>query len=300
MHIPDGFLHPAILAGTGALGAASIAMAARRAQRGMDESRFALLGVMGAFVFAAQMVNFPLGFGTSSHLLGGMLLAATLGLAPAMVVMTAILLVQALVFQDGGVLALGANVLNMAVVGIAAGYLPYALWGGGRLRWFALVLGGFLSVVVSGAMAVAELVLSGVRIPAAWLWTTGILLAASGLLEGLLTLAVMRALLALQPAALERAPSRRGLAWLGALALALAGGMVAFASQAPDILDSLAERAGVAERARALVATPLAEYRLAWAPESWWSQAAAGLLGLALMYGVGVIVARVLARRRSA
>lgn len=295
MHIPDGFLHPAILAGAGALSAVSVAAAARRAQRESDESRFALLGVMGAFVFAAQMVNFPLGFGTSSHLLGGVLLAVTLGPAPAMVVMTAILLVQALIFQDGGVLALGANVLNMAVAGIAAGYLPYAILGRGRLRWLAIVTGGFLSVVVSGAMAVAELALSGIRIPAALLWTTGVLLAASGLLEGLLTLAVLRALLAFQPAATERVPAR-GAAFLGVLAILLAGGVVAIASQAPDVLDSLAEHAGISERARALLATPLAEYKLLWAPESWWSQAAAGLVGLALVYGIGLMVARALRR----
>lgn len=300
MHIPDGFLHPAILAGTGALSAVSVATAARRAQREMEESRFALLGVMGAFVFAAQMVNFPLGFGTSSHLLGGMLLAVTLGLAPAMVVMTAILLVQALVFQDGGVLALGANVLNMAVAGTAAGYLPYALWGRSRWRWAAIVTGGLLSVVTSGAMAVAELVLSGVQVPAALLWTSGVLLAASGMLEGLLTLAVVRTLSAFHPAAAERAPARRAQALLGALAVLLAGGLVAVASQAPDVLDALAERTGLAERARTLVATPLAEYRLSWAPESWWSQALAGLLGLALMYAAGVFLARALGRRRSA
>ncbi|MCS7315856.1 MAG: energy-coupling factor ABC transporter permease [Bryobacterales bacterium] len=300
MHIPDGFLHPLILAGTATLSAVAVAVAARKAQRELEESRFALLGVTGAFVFAAQMVNFPLGFGTSSHLLGGMLLAVTLGLAPAMVTMTAILVVQALVFQDGGVLALGANVLNMAVAGIAAGYLPYALWSRGRLRWFAILAGGFLSVVASGAMAMAELVLSGVRIPAALLWSSAVLLTASGLLEGLLTLAVVRALRALQPSALERAQVRRSQAVLGVLAVLLAGGIVAVASEAPDVLDSLADRVGIAERARALLTTPLAEYRLSWAPGSWWSQATAGLLGLALTYGAGVALARALRRRRSA
>ena len=86
-----------------------------------------MLGVMGAFVFAAQMINFPVGVGTSGHLLGGALLAQTLGPSAAAVTMTAILAIQALVFQDGGVLALGANVFNMALVGVLAGYLPYRL-----------------------------------------------------------------------------------------------------------------------------------------------------------------------------
>ncbi len=103
----------------------------RRAQRETKEGSAPLLGVMGAFVFAAQMINFPVGVGATGHLLGGALLAITLGPASAIVVMTAILCVQALVFQDGGVLALTANVFNMAVAGVLAGYLPYRYLAGG-------------------------------------------------------------------------------------------------------------------------------------------------------------------------
>src|SRR6202142_2429618 len=101
----------------------------RRAQRTFDPGRIPLLGVMGAFVFAAQMINFPVGVGTSGHLVGGALLAYTLGPAPAVLVMTVIVAIQAFVFQDGGVLALGANVFNMAVVGVLAGYWPFHVWG---------------------------------------------------------------------------------------------------------------------------------------------------------------------------
>ena len=100
----------------------------------MEDARIPLLGVMGAFVFAAQMINFPVGIGTTGHLVGAALLACTLGPASATVVMSAIIAIQALVFQDGGILALGANLFNMAVMGVLAGYLPYRLWGGGRLR----------------------------------------------------------------------------------------------------------------------------------------------------------------------
>ena len=105
----------------------SIAWIARRAQREFDHHKIPLMGVMGAFVFAAQMINFPVGNGTSGHLVGGALLSFTLGPAAASLVMTAILATQALVFQDGGVLALGANVFNMAIAGdVLAGYLPWA------------------------------------------------------------------------------------------------------------------------------------------------------------------------------
>jgi len=104
-----------------AVSAAAVGFIAQRGQRDTQDRRIPLLGVMGAFVFGAQMVNFPVGLGTSGHLVGGALLAIVLGASAACVVMTAILALQALILQDGGVLALGANVFNMALAGVAAG-----------------------------------------------------------------------------------------------------------------------------------------------------------------------------------
>src|SRR5205085_10390402 len=129
MHIPDGFLSLPVWASLDAAAVPAVALAARRAQREMEEHKVPLLGVMGEFVFAAQMINFPVGRGTSGHLVGGALLSYTLGPFAAAVVMAAILAIQALVFQDGGILALGANLVNMAIAGVLAGYLPYHLWG---------------------------------------------------------------------------------------------------------------------------------------------------------------------------
>jgi cobalamin biosynthesis protein CbiM len=151
----------------GAASAVGVTWMAHRAQGETDEGRAPLLGVMGAFVFAAQMINFPVGVGTTGHLLGGALLAFTLGPASAIVVMTAILAIQALVFQDGGVLALGANVFNMAVAGVLAGYLPYHLLGRGKARGIAIFVGGVLSVITAALLALAELWFSGVRMPGA-------------------------------------------------------------------------------------------------------------------------------------
>src|SRR5579862_508708 len=135
MHIPDNFLSPPVWVTLDAVAAPALGLAVKRAAaRGWDESRVPLLGVMGAFVFAAQMINFPVGLGTSGHLVGGALMAYALGPSFAAVTMTAILAVQAFVFQDGGVLALGANVFNMAIAGVLAAWLPYQLWGRGRMR----------------------------------------------------------------------------------------------------------------------------------------------------------------------
>src|ERR1700683_1131675 len=118
MHIPDGFLSPPVWGAFDALAIPVVAVVARRAQRDTDDRRIPLMGVMGAFVFAAQMINFPVGPGTSGHLVGGTLLAIALGPAAAAIVMTAIVSIQALVFQDGGIMALGANVFNMAIAGV--------------------------------------------------------------------------------------------------------------------------------------------------------------------------------------
>ncbi len=300
MHIPDGFLSAPVWLGMDLAGAAAVTLLARQAGRHRDEARIPLLGVMGAFVFAAQMINFPVAAGASGHLLGAVLLAVTLGPAAACVVMTAILAIQALVFQDGGVLALGANVFNMAVAGVLAGYLPYALWGRGRWRSPAIVAGGILSVAASAALALGELKLSGVKIPGPALGAAAGLFLLNGIVEGAITLGVVRALERLDAAALRRPASRASAAWtaLGLAALLLASGGALIASQSPDVLESLAERTGIAERARVLLHSPLADYE--WPLGGHWAgKAAAGLAGLGMVYLAGRGIGKLVGRRRS-
>src|SRR5260370_34295344 len=145
MHIPDNFLSMPVWAALDAVSVPAVGLMVRQAGRQVEDTRIPLLGVMGAFVFAARMVNFPVGVGPSGHLVGGALLACTLGAAPAALVMTAIIAIQAFVFQDGGVLALGANVFNMAIAGGLAGYLPFRLLGAGTRRTQAIFVWAFLS-----------------------------------------------------------------------------------------------------------------------------------------------------------
>ena len=125
LHIPDGFLNLpiSIICWIGAV--ALIALAARRAQRDLDERQAPLLGIMAAFIFAAQMINFPITGGTSGHLLGGVLAAVTLGPWGGILVMTAVIAIQALLFQDGGLLVMGANILNMGMITALIGYGLY-------------------------------------------------------------------------------------------------------------------------------------------------------------------------------
>jgi cobalt/nickel transport system permease protein len=273
----------------------------RRAQRGFDEAKVPLLGVMGAFVFAAQMINFPVGVGTSGHLVGAALLACTLGPAAASVVMAAILAIQALVFQDGGILALGANVLNMAVVGVFAGYLPFHLWGNGKWRRHAIFASGAISLLMSAVLALGELLISGVRMPGSVLSVSLALFFVSAILEGAITLAVIEALEHIQPGFVRKPADRRSFA-LGAISLVailLAGVGVLFAATTPDGIQKLGLQTGIASHVRTLFSTPLSGYEVSFLGSGWLGKAGAGLAGLGLIYGAGVLLGRLASRNRS-
>lgn len=128
MHIPDGFLSGGTAAVTGVAAAGAVAYALRQGRETLDDRQVPLVGVTAAFVFAVQMINFPVGLGTSGHLVGGALAAVLLGPWLAALVLAVVLLVQALAFADGGITALGANVLLMGVVaGVGGGYAFRAL-----------------------------------------------------------------------------------------------------------------------------------------------------------------------------
>jgi cobalt/nickel transport system permease protein len=300
VHIYDGFLSTPVWAAMDVVAVPAVGYVVRRAQRGFDEARVPLLGVMGAFVFAAQMINFPVGVGTSGHLVGGALLAITLGLPTASVVMCAIIAIQALVFQDGGILALGANIMNMAIVGVLAGYLPYSLWGQGRWRKSAIFAGGALSVMVSALLALAELLFSGVPMPRSVLLLSLALFAVSALLEGGITLAVVEALEAIQPGFVRRPAAGRSFARgaIGLAAVLLAAVGFLFASTAPDGIERLGLQTGAAH-ARAMISTPLAGYQWNLPGSPWVRKAGAGLTGIALIYGACLLIGRGVARRRS-
>ena len=166
MHIPDGFLSPEVAGATAVATVAAVGYGLKTASGTLDERRVPLLGVTGAFVFAAQMLNFPVAGGTSGHFLGAALAAILLGPWLACLTLGVVISLQAFVFADGGVTALGANVLNMGVIG--------ALVVGGLMVGAQRVLpqrrGAFLAVagvgawlaVMAGATATAvELAISG-------------------------------------------------------------------------------------------------------------------------------------------
>lgn len=293
MHIPDGFLSTPVWGAFDVLAVPSFGILARRARKQSDDRAIPLMGVMGAFIFAAQMINFPVGPGTSGHLVGGTLLAITLGPATATIVMTAILAIQALVFQDGGILALGANVFNMAIIGVLAGYAPYRLIKNSA----GIFAGGMLSVLASACFALAELSISGIPLPHRILWITLTFFAVNAVLEGAITLAAVRAIGRLNPAWTTRGASTgggRAMAMVALLAIILAAAGFLVASTHPDGIEVLS-----AAHSPAWLHAPLADYEAHGIASPWLRKSIAGVAGLGLIYLACIAAGRFL-RQRSA
>jgi cobalt/nickel transport system permease protein len=213
MHVPDGFLDPGVAAAAGAVSAGVVGYSLRRANDDLDERRVPLLGITAAFVFAVQLLNFPVAGGTSGHLLGAALAAILLGPWLACLVMTVVLTTQAFVFADGGISALGANVLNMGIIGaLGVGFLM--IWARHvlprtRAGFLAIVAGGSWLAVMAGATACSfELAISG-TVPLATVLPAMLgVHALIGIGEAVITVAAISAVMASRPDLL----SVRGLA----------------------------------------------------------------------------------------
>lgn len=160
LHIPDGFLDAKTWIGAAAVSGAVLGVGINKSKHKWTERHVPLLGAMSAFIFAAQMVNFPVAGGTSGHLLGAALATFFLGPWGAGLVLTTVLIVQALFFADGGLTALGANVLNMAIVGPWAAQAVYSVLG--KKNVFSIFLAGWVSIVLAALGCSLELAFAGV------------------------------------------------------------------------------------------------------------------------------------------
>ena len=127
MHIPDGFIDIPTSTAFVALAGAGVALSLRGARSSLDDKTAPLAGLTATFIFAVQMLNFPVAAGTSGHLLGGALAAVLVGPFTATLALTVVLLMQALLFADGGLTAIGLNVFNMSIIGVWAGYGTFIL-----------------------------------------------------------------------------------------------------------------------------------------------------------------------------
>jgi cobalt/nickel transport system permease protein len=308
MHVPDGFLDARTLVATAGLAAVGLGFALREVRRNLPPRRVPLIGLAAAFVFAAQMLNFPVAAGTSGHLIGAALAAVLLGPAAAVVAMTAVLLLQALMFADGGVTALGANVLDLALIA------PLVAWGvyrsirsiAGQGQQATLLAAGFAawcSTMAAALACAAQLAASGVVAWGTVLAAMGSVHMVIGLGEAVITMLIVAVVVRARPELVTsiepavRATRRRSIAYGAALSIGLMVLIAPFASSLPDGLEHVAERLGFAGRAAAAQPAPLPDYAVAPLTDAspWLATVVAGAVGTLVAFGVAWFVARALA-----
>ncbi len=305
MHIPDAVLDPRVAAATGLIAAGGLAYGLRTLRGRLRDRTTVLMGSMAAFVFAAQMVTFPLyPFPISGHLLGGVLAAVLLGPWAGAAVIGAVLLVQCFLFGDGGLTALGANFVNMGLIGSAGGYAIYApirrAIGGRRGVLLGSMAAAWFSVILSAGAFAVELAGSGHG--ADFLNVLGwmaLVHSAIGLGEALITGMVVRFLLLTRPDLVEdpgEADGSRAARW-GRVAVAGLGVSVAMAiflaplaSGHPDGLEYLGgpSRLGFLPPASPSPGPGVGLSRFDPAAAT----ALAGVVGTLVVFGVGAVLAR--------
>jgi len=172
MHIPDGFLSTPVWAGTAGISTAYLAGVIAHLKKVLQEKMIPIMGLIAAFVFAAQMLNFPIAAGTSGHFLGGVLAAIVLGPFAGSLVLALVLIIQSIFFQDGGITALGANIFNVAIIGTLGGYWVYYIlrkliirdcFAGARndvKLYICYGIGAWFSVVIASIACALELAIS--------------------------------------------------------------------------------------------------------------------------------------------
>jgi cobalt/nickel transport system permease protein len=248
MHIPDGFLTNRIAVSLDVISGASILFSAKRLKMDFAGRMVPIMGVLAAFVFTAQMINFPILGGTSGHLIGGSLLAILLGPMAAFLTMTTVVIAQALFLQDGGLIALGANIFNIGAITCFSGYAVYRLLGGGNSGGKRLLFTGFLagwtSMMLSAAGCALMMSISG-AIPLR-IGLTAMLgyHAIVGVFEGMLTAGVLSFLFKVRPdlMKIDRMSRFGAVDWIGViLFVAIPAYILIFAgsSSLPDPLQKL-------------------------------------------------------------
>ncbi len=322
MHIPDGFINTATAAGAGLVAVGGVSASLRQTGVQLAEKQIPFAGLTAAFIFAVQMLNFPVAAGTSGHLLGGAMAAILLGPWLGTLVVTVVIAVQALMFADGGVVALGLNVVNMALVTVVVGWLVFrgltrVLPKSTGSAVMASMVAAAVSVVASSMAFTFEYALGGqggaplATVMAAMVGVHSLI----GIGEGMITAVTVGSVLAVRPDLVKgtadlglargaTTPSRKSVLTfvLGGLAVALA--LVLFvaplASSDPDGLERVAIDTGFADSAQDHpVGGPLADYGVSGVEDPRLGTIAAGAMGVAATFLVGLVIAGLLRRRRT-
>lgn len=293
LHIPDGFLNVTVSVICWVISIILIGMAVSKTNKSLGEKQVPLMGIMAAFIFAAQMINFPVAGGTSGHLLGGALAAIVLGPWAGMLVMTAVVAVQGLLFQDGGLLAMGANILNMGLITAAIGYGLYrSVMNASQTTKLAVAgVAAWLSVMAGALATSLQLWLSGTsNLQAVVIAMLGVH-ALIGLGEALITVAALSFVFRTRPDLLGEgsASAEGGRGWV------IAGVVISFivvllsplASANPDGLERVAIDMGFIHAGRSAPYQIIPDYALPFLGATPASTIFAGVVGIII---VGVII----------
>ena len=311
MHIPDGFLDAKTAIATGLFSITGLGAALRRAGRHVQPRKIPLIGLAAAFIFVAQMLNFPVASGTSGHLLGATLAAVLLGPSAAIIVMSSVLIVQALIFADGGILALGANIFNMAIVAPLCGYGIYKIlrtfFRGEQGRLVAVGFASWCATVIASVFCAGELAWSGTA-----LWGTAFPAMAgvhmlTGLGEATITMLVIAAISKTRPELLEdndQAVPANGrstaFVYVALIVIGLLLLVAPHASPLPDGLEQVASSLGFEHKATEapILPSPIKDYQLPGMQSAGTATIVAGVIGAIAVFALSFLFARVLARRQ--
>lgn len=298
LHIPDGFLNAIVALVFWLITIVFVFIAARRVQVDYDERLAPLMGILAAFIFAAQMINFPVAGGTSGHLLGGVLAAVVLGPWAAILVMTAVIAAQAILFQDGGLLVMGANIFNMGVLTVLIGFGLYRSTTGrsSRTKLIAVAAAAWLSVMAGALSTSLQLWFSGTSALRIVMPTMLGIHALIGIGEALITVGAIAFIMQTRPGLLndDQVTAKGGKLWIaGGVAITLLVILLApFASTNPDGLERVAEELGFINTSIDAPYQFLSDYSIPLLGETPLSTVIAGIIGAVIVAGFVFVLAR--------
>lgn len=309
MHIPDGFLSVLVSIVFWLISVVVIGFALKKTTKQFGERDVPLMGVLAAAIFAGQMLNFSISGGTSGHLLGAAIAVILLGPWPAVLVMTSVVSVQALLFQDGGILALGANIFNMAIVGVFVAYAVYTLLNNlFKKQAWGVFVAGFLSawssILIASLSCGLQLAASGTSPANIAIPTMASVHALIGVGEGLITAGALAFIYTARKDLLKQGEAKpvgnKGIV-IGGILIALV--LVVFsplASSHPDGLEWVAEQQGFIAAAKDAFYNIVPDYTMPGISNPALATIAAGVLGVVIVFSLAYGVARVEKRAAAA
>ena len=305
MHIPDGFLSLIISLVFWAITIITVGIAISKTNQSLGEKQVPLMGIMAAFIFAAQMLNFPVAGGTSGHFLGGALAAIVLGPWAGILVMTAVIAVQGLLFQDGGLLVMGANIFNM---GLLTAIIGYGLYRSviGRSKGTRLAVAGvaaWLAVLAAALLTSLELWLSGTSLLQIVLPAMLGVHVLIGIGEALITVAALAFIEQTRPDLLSEqtiaAKGGRGWIYAGTTVALFAVLLSPLASASPDGLERVAEDMGFLHLGQSAPYQILPDYTIPFLGQTALSTVVAGAVGALVVLGLAIVIGQSLRRKTS-